>query len=323
MKKVIVMLGMGGTIAGKSHSARDNIGYKAGELGIKSILQMIPVEQHTGFDIHTEQIAQLDSKDMSFPALYELAQRVNTLIAERHVAGIVVTHGTDTLEETAYFLQAMCNPSKPVVLTCAMRPASSLSPDGPQNVLDALAVAHCANTAGVFVVCAGRIHLASLVQKTHTYRLDPFSSGEAGCHGVVEEGLVRIFNTTSKVSNKRFEDARKNTVLPVSFIVWPRVQVVMNFVSADGQIVDALVAQGVDGIVVAATGNGTIHHLLEASLLRAQNQGVAIVVSTRCGEGHILPLPTNLFLDSAGLNPAKARIALVLKLLKHSRVEAC
>lgn len=321
MKKVIVMLGMGGTIAGQSLSARDNIGYKAGELGVKSILEMIPVELRVGFDINTEQIAQLDSKDMSFPALYELAQRINTLLAKRHVAGIVVTHGTDTLEETAYFLQAMCNPSKPVVLTCAMRPASSLAPDGPQNILDALAVVQCADIAGVFVVCAGRIHLASLVQKTHTYRLDSFSSGEAGCHGVVEEGQVRLFNTPSVVLNKRFEDAGKNTVSPVTSIVWPRVQIVTNFVGADGQIVDALVAQGVDGIVVAATGNGTIHRLLEASLLRAKNQGVAIVVSTRCAEGRVLPLPTNLFVDSAGLNPAKARVALIVKLLQHSQFE--
>ena len=323
MKKIIMVLGMGGTIAGLSDSAHDNIGYKAGKLGIDSILEMIPVERRIEFDINAEQVAQLDSKDMSFPALYLLAQRVNTLTGNSQVAGIVITHGTDTLEESAYFLQEMCNSSKPVVLTCAMRPASSTSPDGPQNVLDALALACCANAAGVFVVCAGRIHSASLVQKNHPYRLDPFSSGDASCHGFVEEGHVRFLTLPSAPSVGSARDSAENTALPVTAIVWPNVQIVMNFVGVDGQVVDALAAQGVDGIVVAGTGNGTIHYLLEASLLRAQDQGVAIVVATRCAEGRVLPVPTRSFLDSAGLNPVKARIALILKLLKRPLTEHC
>ena len=108
------------------------------------------------------------------------------------IVGVVITHGTDTLEETAFFLQEVCNPSKPVVLNCAVRPATSFAPDGPQNILDAMTAASCRDVAGVFVVCVGRIHLASLVQKNHPYRLDAFTSGEAGCHGFVKEGRARF-----------------------------------------------------------------------------------------------------------------------------------
>lgn len=315
MKKTVAVLGMGGTIAGRSSSAGNNIDYKAAELGIKSLLQTIPINRHLEFDIYAEQVAQLDSKDMSLPALHQLAQRVNALIEKPDIKGIVITHGTDTLEETAFFLQKVCSPSKPVVLTCAMRPATAFAPDGPQNVLDALAVACCDGVAGVFVVCAGRIHLASFVQKIHTYRLDAFSSGEAGCCGFIEEGCVRFLSLPCALPLVPLESGAKKIVLSTSGVVWPRVEILMNFAGADGRIVDALVAQGIDGIVVAGTGNGTIHHLLEASLLRAQDRGVAIVVSTRCAEGQVLPLQKRQFLDSAGLNPVKARIALILKLL--------
>ena len=314
-KKTVAVLGMGGTIAGQASSAGDNIDYKAAELGIESLLQTIPIDRRLEFDIYAEQVAQLDSKDMSLPALHQLAQRVNALIATPHIKGVVITHGTDTLEETAFFLQQVCSPSKPVVLTCAMRPATALVPDGPQNILDALVVACCPDAAGVFVVCAGRIHLASLVQKIHTYRLDSFSSGEAGCFGFVEEGRARFLFFPPAVPVVSLEGDLKKIVLSMSDIVWPRVEILMNFTGADGRTVDALVAQGIDGIVVAGTGNGTIHHLLEASLLRAQDQDVTVVVSTRCMEGRVLALQKRLFTDSSGLSPVKARIALILKLL--------
>lgn len=314
-KKTVAVLGMGGTIAGQASSAGDNIDYKAAELGIESLLQTIPIDRRLEFDIYAEQVAQLDSKDMSLPALHQLAQRVNAMVVTPCVKGIVITHGTDTLEETAFFLQQVCSPSKPVVLTCAMRPATAFVPDGPQNILDALVVACCPDVAGVFVVCAGRIHLASLVQKIHTYRLDSFSSGEAGCFGLVEEGCARFLSSPPAVPVVSLESDTKKILLSMSDIVWPRVEILMNFAGADGRTVDALVAQGIDGIVVAGTGNGTIHHSLEASLLRAQDQGVAIVVSTRCVEGRVLALQKRLFADSAGLNPVKARIALILKLL--------
>ena len=129
-----------------------------------------------------EQVAQIDSKDMGFDIWRHLALRCAHWLAQADVAGIVITHGTDTLEETAFFLQAVLAPAKPVVLTCAMRPATALAPDGPQNVLDAVAVAAAAGARGVVVVCAGTIHGAADVAKQHTYRLDAFSSGDAGPH---------------------------------------------------------------------------------------------------------------------------------------------
>lgn len=317
MKKRIVILGTGGTISGTSALASDNLGYSAGELGIASLLEAIPIKFLSSLQIEVEQVAQLDSKDMSFAVLQALAQRVDTLLVMTNVVGIVITHGTDTLEETAFFLQQVCKPSKPVVLTCAMRPATSFFSDGPQNLLDALAVASCDDTSGVFVVCAGRIHHAVHVQKIHNYRLDAFSSGDAGCCGFVEEGQVRFVSVLPTAQQSTVECTVKQIMFPVSNDGWPRVEILMNFVGVNGSLVHALLAQGVDGIVVAGTGNGTIHQSLEAALLHARTEGVAIVVATRCVDGYVLQVAGRQFDGSAGLSPVKARIALILKLLSN------
>jgi L-asparaginase len=322
MKKRIVVLGTGGTISGRATSASDNLGYNVGEVGIESLLEGIPSKQRSAFEIAGEQLAQLDSKDMSFTVLRVLAQRVEILLASTDVVGIVITHGTDTLEETAFFLQQVCNPLKPVVLTCAMRPATSYFPDGPQNLLDALAVVSCADAAGVFVVCAGRIHNAQLVQKIHSYRLDAFSSVDTGCCGFIEEGRVRFVSVLAGTQANTIATTVKQVVFPIDENAWPRVEILMNFVGASGLAVDALVAHGVDGIVVAGTGNGTIHHSLEIALLRAQSQGIAVVVATRCAEGRVLQVAGRQFEGSDGLSPVKARIDLVLKLLNNKRVNA-
>lgn len=317
MKKRIVVLGTGGTISGRSDSTADNLGYKTGEVGIESLLEAISAERQSGFQIDGEQLAQLDSKDMSFAVLWALAQRVETLLASPDVIGIVITHGTDTLEETAFFLQHVCKPLKPVVLTCAMRPATSLLSDGPQNLLDGLKVASCVDAAGVFVVCAGRIHNAYLVQKTHSYRLDAFSSGESGCCGFVEEGCVRFVSMSPRVETRTGSGSAKKIVFPVDDRAWPRVEILMNFVGASGLTVDALVANGVNGIVIAGTGNGTIHHSLEIALRRAQFEGIAVLIATRCVKGRVLPAEGQEFEASGGLSPVKARIALILRLLNR------
>ena len=130
----IVVLGTGGTIAGRAASGGDNIGYTAGQVGVADLLGGIEAPQ--GLALAAEQVGQLDSKDMEPGVWLQLARRCAFWLAEADVAGVVVTHGTDTLEETAFFLQAVLAPGKPVVLTCAMRPASSLSPDGPQNIMN-------------------------------------------------------------------------------------------------------------------------------------------------------------------------------------------
>ena len=310
----VVILGTGGTIAGLSASASDNIGYRAAQVGVDQLVAAIP-SLTDGGPVLTEQVAQIDSKDMSFGVWARLAARVAHYLAREDVGGIVITHGTDTIEETAYFLQAVCQPKKPVVLTCAMRPASALVPDGPQNVIDALAVARHLGASGVTVVCSGTIHSALDVQKVHTYQLDAFSSGDGGPIGFIEEGKLRLVRNWPLAPVIRAQAAIKTIATVASLADWPRVEIVMNYAGASGSLVDALVAQGVQGLVVACTGNGTLHHDLEAALLQAQAGSVRVVRATRCVNGRVLPKPGDLLPDSQGLSPVKARVALVLELL--------
>jgi L-asparaginase len=226
----------------------------------------------------------------------------------------VITHGTDTLEETAFFLQAVLAPSKPVVLTCAMRPATALLPDGPQNLVDAVAVAAWAGARGVVAVCAGTIHAARDVAKRHTYRLDAFGSGDAGPVGYVEEGRLRLLR---EWPGDRGEGGDRSALLGkfTGCKRWPRVEIVTSHAGAGAAVVEALLAQGVDGLVVAGTGNGSVHGELEAALLRARAAGVKVVRATRCAQGEVLARPGDALPHSAGLSPVKARIALLLALL--------
>jgi len=312
----IVVLGTGGTIAGRAASGGDNIGYTAGQVGVADLLGGI--EAPDGLALAAEQVAQLDSKDMEPAVWLQLARRCAFWLSEPDVAGVVITHGTDTLEETAFFLQAVLAPGKPVVLTCAMRPASSLSPDGPQNVRDAIAVAATPAARGVTVVCAGAVHSALDVQKVHTYRQDAFASGDAGPVGYVEEGAVRRVREwpESTASSKILQSVEGMATQ------WPRVEIVTSHAGATGAVVDLLlqeraagVAEPVRGLVLAATGNGTVHHALEAAALRAQDAGVAVLRATRCAGGRILPRPDDKLRDAGALTPVKARIALMLELI--------
>lgn len=312
--KKIVILGTGGTIAGRAGSASDNLGYTAAQLGVEQLVEAIP-ELAAANNLIIEQVAQIDSKDMSFAVWTKLALRVHHYLTRDDVQGIVITHGTDTLEETAYFLQSLLNPAKAVVLTCSMRPASSMAPDGPQNVLDAVAVASQPGARGVIAVCAGTIHSAREVQKVHTYQLDAFSSGDAGPIGYVEEGFVRLLRKWPFDKYGCAQAAIKKIAVLTSVAAWPHVEIVMNYAGASGALVDALVAQGVRGIVVAATGNGTLHLVLEASLHKAQAADVKIVLATRCLNGRVLPRTGAVIPDSKGLSPVKARVDLILSLL--------
>jgi L-asparaginase len=309
----IVVLGTGGTIAGKAASQGDNIGYTAAQVGVQELLHVVPGLQAVApGGLVAEQIAQLDSKDMEFSVWCLLAERCARALADPQVRGIVITHGTDTLEETAWFLHSVLDAHKPVVLTCAMRPATALTPDGPQNLVDAVAVAMTAGARGVVVVAAGVVHGAQRVQKVHPYRVDAFSSGDAGPLGWVEEGAVRLAQNWPVTQSEQAQAAMKKIVHCTQ---WPRVEVVMSYTGATGAIVDSLVRDGVQGIVVAATGNGTVHQALESALLRAQASGVKVVRSTRCPEGQVLPKPSDVLPNSRGLSAVKARIALMLELL--------
>ena len=327
MLKKIVFLGTGGTIAGAAADASDNVGYTAAQLGVGQLLLAIPgLRQALGGRVfQSEQVAQLDSKDMGWSQWQVLAERVFHYLAQPEVESIVITHGTDTLEETAFFLSRILPgkllAEKSVVLTCAMRPASSLSPDGPQNVLDAVTVALSDVAQGVLAVCAGTVHCARDVQKVHPYRLNAFDSGDAGPIAFVEEGRVRWLHgfLASHVGTQDF---------PLEFLsdnAWPRVEIIISYAGALGDTVRALCAtcahsgQALKGLVVAGTGNGTIHRDLGLALHEAQAQGVRVVRSTRCAYGSVVGHADADFAELEGLSPVKARIALMLELLVQKR----
>lgn len=308
----LVILGTGGTIAGRASVAGDNVGYVAGQVGVADLVAAVPALE--GLPLDVEQVAQIDSKDMGLPVWQALAQRLQVHLDDPRVSAVIVTHGTDTLEETAFVLQHLLQPAKPVVLTCAMRPASALVPDGPQNLADAVAVAQQAD-AGVVVVCAGQVHSALEVAKVHTYRVDAFDSGDAGPLACVEEGTLRRFrNWAAPVARSA---AWQERFLAAKAL--PRVEWLTSHADADGALVNALMAAGaarpLRGIVVAGTGNGTVHQALTEALKAAQAQGVRIVLATRCARGRVVPHAGLPFEHSAGLSPVKARLALALDLL--------
>ena len=312
---LIVVLGTGGTIAGTAPSAADDSTYIAAQLSIGQLLDAVP--ELAGVPIESEQVAQVDSKDMSHAVWQALALRVAHHLVRPEVAGIVITHGTDTMEETAYFLQRVLAPSKPVVLTGAMRPATSAQADGPGNLRDAVVVAResgRAGRAGVVAVMAGQVHGARQVRKAHPTRLEAFDSGEAGPLAFVQGSSVRWCSDTVN-STEADVNAPCPAALTREVAQWPRVEIVVSHAGASGAVVRALCADGVQGLVVAATGNGTLHHELEAALLAAQAQGVAVRRSARSGEGRVLQ-PCAQALPGAGdLSPVKARIELMLALM--------
>jgi L-asparaginase len=327
--KKLVVLGTGGTIAGTAADARDGIGYTAAQLSVGQLLAAIPVLRHlmdaSNCELISEQVAQLDSKDMSFAVWQTLLERTAHWLAQPQVQGVVITHGTDTLEETAFFLHsalpAALVGTKPVVLTCAMRPATALNADGPQNLLDAVSVALSPGANGVVAVCAGAVHSAIDVQKTHTYRPDAFSSGDAGPVAYVEEGTVRLLRPWP-LAPASATQAQLDAIQAAQ--VWPRVEIVMSHAGANGQLVEALMAQRdadtrsretLRGIVVAGTGNGSLHQTLEAALVQAQSRGIAVQRTTRCATGRVLAVAGAAIADISPVSPVKARIALMLELM--------
>ncbi len=324
----LVILGTGGTIAGQAESTSDNVGYTAAQVSVAQLVAGVPALKDRA--MVSEQIVQLDSKDMAFSAWQRLLERTMHHLGRDDVAGVVITHGTDTLEETAWFLhltlEAAAMTAKPVVLTCAMRPASSRSPDGPQNLLDAVALASDPEARGVLAVCAGVVHTARDIQKIYSYRLDAFSSGDAGPVAMVEEGRVRWLKCPDM--GGRLPDHFPAGVPPLSVVLgatkWPRVEIVMNHAGADGRMVDLLVAerQGlrqadtVAGIVVAGTGNGTVHTDLEAALTRAVASGVCVWRTSRCYQGAVIGSAGDALPALSGTeSPVKARVRMILHLL--------
>ncbi len=312
----LVLLGTGGTIAGVADDPQQHLAYRSAQVPVSALVErlMLPA----GCMLECMQVAQVDSKDMG-PAVWRpLLQQVQQQVARPEVRGVVVTHGTDTLEETAYLLQAVLNPAKPVVLASAMRPSTALSADGPQNLQDALCLAAEPGARGVMAVCAGSIHGALEVQKEHPYRLDAFGSGEAGPLGRVMGGQVLWWRPTPNTPDGR--QARWQDRL-LSLEDWPRVEWLTSHAGGSGAMVRALLLpvqppeQPVLGLLVATSGNGTLHQELEQALRQAKVAGVRVWRSTRCSMGAMYSACADDEFPSCGLIPSKARLALMLDLL--------
>ncbi|WP_431261708.1 asparaginase [Roseateles chitinivorans] len=304
--QTLVIIGTGGTIAGASGRATDNVGYKAGSLSVESLVGAVPAL--AAKQLEAEQLAQLDSKDMDHATWARLARRVREHLDRPEVRGIVITHGTDTLEETAYLLQRVLAPEKPVVLTAAMRPATAIQADGPQNLLDAVAVAETEGVRGVVAVVAGQVLSGLELRKTHTYRLDAFEAGaDAGPLGVVEEGVVRRLRDWPQ------GEALGAGVLPEDASRWPWVEVLASHAGADARSLEAWRAAGLQGLVLACTGNGTLNQALEAPVQALKDAGVPVWRTTRCAQGRIVGANDE---PAAALSPWAARIELMLTLLQ-------
>ena len=320
-KPDIKVLATGGTIAGSAASDTQTTGYKAGALGIDTLLNAVPETKNYAV-LSGEQICSIDSKDMTDDIWLKLAKRCNTLLKDKNVDGIVITHGTDTLEETAYFLNLTVKSKKPVVITGAMRPATAISADGPMNLLNAVRIAADKESAGrgVMVSLNDQIDAARNVTKTHTTSVDTFKSPMSGSIGVVNDGIPSFYGQTTRLNTTASEfDVSSLDKLPY-------VKVIYGTANDDALFVDAAIQAGVKGIVYAGTGNGSIHKNAEEALAKAAAAGIVVVRSSRVGNGTVIPAEQSYidhhFIDGDSLNPQKCRVLLQLALTKTTDVKA-
>ena len=253
MKPKICILTTGGTIAGAAARSDALTGYRAGALSAGELLAAVP-EIADVCAIDSEEVSAIDSKDMTEAVWLHLAARIEAALAAG-AAGVVVTHGTDTLEETAYFLQLVVKSENPVVLTGAMRPATALSADGPLNLLDAvrLAASPKAHGQGALVVLNGEIHSARDIQKVHTTAVQAFVSPDVGALGRMEDGTPHFRRRVLTRHTRESEfDLAGVTALPY-------VPILYGHAGADIRLARAAIESGAAGIVHAGTGNGSIH----------------------------------------------------------------
>ena len=314
----VVVLATGGTIAGTGASDTQMTGYQAGALGVEVLLEAVPALKQVA-NITGEEIASIDSKDMTEEIMLKLSCRCNELLAQDDVAGIVITHGTDTMEETGYFLHLTVHSDKPVVLTGSMRPATAISADGPANLYNAvkLAVASEAKGRGVMIAMNDEIFSARDVVKSNTENLATFATPNGAKLGIMAGGKPRFY---TQLLRKHTVDSEffvnKDTVLPKVFIIY-------SHAGEKGEMAEAAVEKGVKGIVYAGMGMGSVHQASEAVLIKAAQQGIAVVRSTRSYSGIVeagLPQWTEAgFIHSDTLPANKARILLQLGLLSTNR----
>jgi len=306
----VVVLGTGGTIAGVAARADDHVGYKAGQLAASALVAAVPaLATRSDLAIEAETLAQLDSCDMDHATWLALRERAQAVLARPEVTGLVVTHGTDTLEETAYFLHRTLGAHKPVVFTAAMRPATALSADGPQNLLDAVTLAMTPGARGVLVAFAGKAFAGNDVRKVHGYRVEAFDAGDAGPLGVFADGALRRYRAWPD------EPLHAAAVALPPASAWPVVDVVTSHAGARGEVIDSLVAAGARGIVVAGTGNGSVHRNLVQAARRAEAAGVVVRRASRCQLGGVVGSRPDSLPSAGPLTAPQARIELMLDLI--------
>ena len=311
----IVVLATGGTIAGAAASDVQ-AGYTSGQVGVEQLLAAVPQAKKLA-NLRGEQISNIGSQDMNDEVWLKLARRVNELTAMPDVAGVVITHGTDTIEETAYFLNLVVKSRKPVVLTAAMRPSTALSADGPLNFYNAVGVAANKDAAGrgVLVVINDWIHGAASLTKTSTTAVQTFMSPVRGLVGIVAYGEPEFYRA----------GVGKNTVNSDFSLdgvtALPRVDIVMAYENMDGALIDGAAAAGAKGIVIAGVGNGNMTAAAVKALSAQAKKGVVCVRSSRVVTGIVgrnVELDDDKlgFVASLGLNPQKSRVLLRLALTK-------
>jgi L-asparaginase len=311
----VVVLATGGTIAGAAGSDVQ-AAYTSGQVGVEQLLAAVPQAKKLAA-LRGEQISNIGSQDMNDEVWLKLARRVNELVAQPDVDGVVITHGTDTIEETGYFLNLVVKSKKPVVMTAAMRPSTALSADGPLNFFNAVAVAANKEAAGrgVLVVVNDWIHGASSLTKTSTTAVQTFLSPLRGLVGTVAYGEAEFYRGPVGKSTLDSEFSLDGVT------ALPRVDIVMAHENMDGAIIDAAAAAGAKGIVVAGVGNGNMTKAGLDALAAQAKKGVVCVRSSRVATGRV---GRNVEVDddelglvaSDDLNPQKARVLLRLALLK-------
>ena len=320
-KPNIVILATGGTIAGAAATGTQSA-YTSGAVTIDAMVNAVPGIQDLA-NIKGEQIANVGSQDMSFDIMLKVAKRINELLPTNAVDGIVITHGTDTMEETAYFLNLVVKSDKPVVLVGSMRPSTAVSADGPLNLYNAVAVAGNPKSRGlgVLVIMNDWIHAAHSLTKTSTTDVQTFMSPLRGLVGVVSYGKSDYYSVPpwKHTNQTEFNIANVTTL--------PRVDIIFIAADVSPDLIDASAAGGAKGIVIAGVGNGNMNKASVDAAARAVKKGVVVVRSSRVPTG-VVGRNVELnddelgFIASDELNPQKSRILLSLVLLKpHSPSE--
>jgi L-asparaginase len=319
-KADIVILATGGTIAGAAASGTQS-GYQSGAVTIDAMLAAVP-DIGKFANVKGEQISNVGSQDMSFDILLKLTKRINELAHQPNVDGIVITHGTDTMEESAYFLNLTVKTDKPVVMVGSMRPSTAVSADGPLNLYNAVAVAAdpLAKNRGVLVVMNDQIHAAHSLTKISTTAVETFMSPIRGLVGISNYGKNEFFNTPvwPHTTQSEFDISNIDTL--------PRVDVIMAYADMSPSLIEASAASGAKGIVIAGVGNGNMNKAAVDAAEKAHDKGVVVVRSSRVPIG-IVGRNVELnddelgFVASYELNPQKARILLTLALLKQRTLQ--